>query len=65
MQSNTFTGHPVSCDTFVVLPDSTSKGVLIFGKNSDRPQGEVQEIVLVPKSTYAVGTKLQVCSDMI
>lgn len=35
---------PQSCDTFVVLPPLTQHGVL-FGKNSDRPQGEVQELV--------------------
>lgn len=38
-----------SCDTFVVLPPSTNHGV-IFGKNSDRPQGEVQEVVFIPST---------------
>nr|CAI5827513.1 unnamed protein product [Callosobruchus analis] len=38
---------PKSCDTFVVLPPLTKYGV-VFGKNSDRPQGEVQEIVYHP-----------------
>jgi hypothetical protein len=32
-----------SCDTFVAMGDVTSGGSVIFGKNSDRPQGEVQE----------------------
>lgn len=41
--------QPKSCDTFVVLPPLTKHGV-VFGKNSDRPQGEVQEIVYVPAS---------------
>lgn len=27
---------PRSCDTFVALPDSTSDGSIVFGKNSDR-----------------------------
>ena len=37
-----------SCDTFVVLSDVTkSKKNVIFGKNSDRPNGEVQEVVFV------------------
>ncbi|CAG9853915.1 unnamed protein product [Phyllotreta striolata] len=36
-----------SCDTFVVLPPLTKHGV-IFGKNSDRPQDEVQEVVYIP-----------------
>ncbi|XP_039763683.1 secernin-3 [Pararge aegeria] len=37
---------PRSCDTFVVLPPLTKNNVIIFGKNSDRPQNEVQEVVL-------------------
>lgn len=41
----------VSCDTFVILPSVTALGRMIFGKNSDRPQGEVQEIVFVPRQT--------------
>ncbi|XP_045458321.1 secernin-3 [Melitaea cinxia] len=40
------TQTPRSCDTFVVLPPFTNKNVVIFGKNSDRPQDEVQEVVL-------------------
>lgn len=38
---------PESCDTFVVLPPLTKHGV-VFGKNSDRPQGEVQEVIYYP-----------------
>ncbi|XP_028171723.1 secernin-3 [Ostrinia furnacalis] len=38
---------PKSCDTFVVLPPVTKNGRVIFGKNSDRPQNEVQEVILV------------------
>lgn len=37
--------QPRSCDTFVVLPNLTQKQDVIFGKNSDRPKHEVQEIV--------------------
>lgn len=40
---------PTSCDTFVVLPPLTKHGV-VFGKNSDRPKGEVQEVVYLPAS---------------
>ncbi|XP_048006207.1 secernin-3 [Leguminivora glycinivorella] len=36
---------PQSCDTFVVLPPHTSDNQVIFGKNSDRPRHEVQEVV--------------------
>ncbi|XP_013189142.2 secernin-3 [Amyelois transitella] len=36
-----------SCDTFVVMPCLTKHGSMIFGKNSDRPQNEVQEVIYV------------------
>nr|XP_023014273.1 secernin-3-like [Leptinotarsa decemlineata]XP_023014274.1 secernin-3-like [Leptinotarsa decemlineata] len=39
--------EPNSCDTFVVLPPLTKYGV-VFGKNSDRPSNEVQEVVYFP-----------------
>ncbi|MEE8340129.1 MAG: C69 family dipeptidase [Xanthomonadales bacterium] len=45
------------CDTFVALPDATLGGELIFGKNSDRPGGEVQEVVSI--SQHATGDPLQ------
>ena len=38
---------PFSCDTFVVLPPLTDSNFHIFGKNSDRPANEVQEIIFV------------------
>ncbi|XP_037046239.1 secernin-3-like [Bradysia coprophila] len=37
--------QPKSCDTFVVLPNLTQDNRVIFGKNSDRPRHEVQEVV--------------------
>lgn len=52
-----------SCDTFVVLPPSTLKGCVIFGKNSDRPVSEVQEVVYVPSADHGEGGKLQ-CTYM-
>ena len=33
---------------------------VIFGKNSDRPKGEVQEVVFYPSKKYSSGDKLQV-----
>ncbi len=36
------------CDTFVALPDVTKNSDVIFGKNSDRPQGEIQDVVVIP-----------------
>ncbi|CAF0897172.1 unnamed protein product [Adineta steineri] len=38
-----------SCDTFVVLPPLTDSNFHIFGKNSDRPTREVQEVIFVLK----------------
>ncbi|CAG5024124.1 unnamed protein product [Parnassius apollo] len=38
---------PRSCDTFVILPPLTKNNEVIFGKNSDRPQNEVQEVVYI------------------
>ncbi|KAJ8737537.1 hypothetical protein PYW08_000132 [Mythimna loreyi] len=42
-----FSKFPKSCDCFVVLPPLTKNNTVIFGKNSDRPQYEVQEVILV------------------
>jgi hypothetical protein len=36
-----------SCDTFVVLSPLTDSNLHIFGKNSDRPSNEIQEIIFV------------------
>ncbi len=47
------------CDTFVALPDVTLGGELIFGKNSDRPAGEVQDVVAFPASTHAAVDTVQ------
>ncbi|KAM3968635.1 secernin-3-like [Aphomia sociella] len=38
---------PKSCDTFIVLSNLTKGKRVIFGKNSDRPQNEVQEVVYI------------------
>uniref|UniRef100_T1IYU3 Secernin-2 n=1 Tax=Strigamia maritima TaxID=126957 RepID=T1IYU3_STRMM len=49
----------MSCDTFVVLPPNTANDCVIFGKNSDRPGGEVQEVVYVEARDYPPEAKLQ------
>ena len=49
-----------SCDTFVVMSDLTSSGDVIFGKNSDRPVGEVQEVVRIPSKNYQPNSNVQV-----
>ncbi|KAJ8352050.1 hypothetical protein SKAU_G00235260 [Synaphobranchus kaupii] len=50
---------PSSCDTFVALPPSTLGQRVVFGKNSDRPCDEVQEVVYFPAANHAAGTKVE------
>lgn len=52
--------HPSSCDTFVALPPSTEGQRIVFGKNSDRPCDEVQEVVYFPARVYDEGEKVEV-----
>jgi len=47
------------CDTFVALPDATLGGELIFGKNSDRPCGEVQDVVTFEAQRQTAGDPLR------
>jgi len=47
------------CDTFVALPDATLSGELIFAKNSDRPSGEIQDVVSFPAQQNTAGDTLQ------
>ncbi|XP_071388052.1 secernin-3 [Centroberyx affinis] len=51
--------YPSSCDTFVALPHSTEGQRIIFGKNSDRPCDEVQEVVYFPARDCEAGEKLE------
>ncbi|XP_074550950.1 secernin-3 [Halichoeres trimaculatus] len=51
--------YPSSCDTFVALPPSTEGQRIIFGKNSDRPCDEVQEVVYFPATDYEAGAKVE------
>jgi len=41
------------CDTFVALSDATLSREVIFGKNSDRPMGEIQDVVTFPAQDYS------------
>ncbi|MHA1148745.1 MAG: C69 family dipeptidase [Promethearchaeota archaeon] len=41
------------CDTLVALGNSTKDGSVVFGKNSDRPDDEVQLIVYVPHANHS------------
>ncbi|KAM4692276.1 secernin-2 [Rhinophrynus dorsalis] len=49
---------PSSCDCFVSLPPASCSPFVIFGKNSDRPRQEVQEIVYYPRVTHPSGTRV-------
>ena len=46
------------CDTLVALGNSTKDASVIFGKNSDRPNDEVQLISYNPRTTYSKNEKL-------
>ncbi|XP_060704715.1 secernin-2 [Hemiscyllium ocellatum] len=50
---------PSSCDCFVALPPATERKEVIFGKNSDRPWDEVQEVVYFPAAVYVPGSKVE------
>ncbi|XP_061092594.1 secernin-3-like isoform X1 [Conger conger] len=50
---------PSSCDTFVALPPATEGQRVVFGKNSDRPCDEVQEVVYFPAADHAAGKKME------
>ncbi|XP_043549532.1 secernin-3 [Chiloscyllium plagiosum] len=48
----------MSCHTFVALPQATVDQI-IFGKNSNRPSDEVQEVVFFPRATYQQGDQVE------
>ncbi|XP_076873374.1 secernin-2 [Brachyhypopomus gauderio] len=50
---------PQSCDCFVSLPPGSKYDHVIFGKNSDRPRDEVQEVVYCPAASHAPGATVQ------
>uniref|UniRef100_UPI00358F3858 secernin-3 isoform X3 n=1 Tax=Myxine glutinosa TaxID=7769 RepID=UPI00358F3858 len=49
---------PDSCDTFVAMSPATLRGDVVFGKNSDRPADEVQEVLYVPTQNHTSGEML-------
>lgn len=51
---------PMSCDCFVSLPPGSRDNHVIFGKNSDRPRDEVQEVVHFPAASHPPGSTLEV-----
>lgn len=46
-------------DIFVAMPPATKDNCVIFGKNSNRPAKEVQEVVYYPAADHTPGTTLQ------
>ncbi|XP_061584867.1 secernin-2 [Cololabis saira] len=50
---------PSSCDCFVSLPPGSRDDHVIFGKNSDRPRDEVQEVAFYPAASYPAGSLLE------
>uniref|UniRef100_A0A2I4CAU3 Secernin-2 n=1 Tax=Austrofundulus limnaeus TaxID=52670 RepID=A0A2I4CAU3_AUSLI len=50
---------PSSCDCFVSLPPGSRDDQVIFGKNSDRPRDEVQEVVYCPAASHPPGSTLE------
>jgi secernin len=49
-----------SCDNFVALPPATPEGTVIFGKNSDRPSTEVQEVIYQIAADHGNGATVEV-----
>ncbi|MHA1751463.1 MAG: C69 family dipeptidase [Candidatus Helarchaeota archaeon] len=48
-----------SCDTLVALGSATTDGTVIFGKNSDRPDDEAQNLVHVPRRSNLKDQKVK------
>lgn len=46
------------CDTLVALPDVTSTGTVLLGKNSDRPPFDCQVLHYSPRAMHEPGEKL-------
>lgn len=49
----------LGCDTVVALAPAAASGVVLFGKNSDRPPGEAQAPLLVERATHAPGATVR------
>ncbi len=47
------------CDTFVILPEASADGSVIFGKNSDREPNEAQQVLMLPAQDYSPGSEVR------
>lgn len=54
-------------DIFVAFPPATKDGTVVFGKNSDRPPTEVQEVVYFSAVDNSPGSRVHVSivTDMV
>ncbi|KAK0049431.1 secernin-3 [Biomphalaria pfeifferi] len=46
-------------DLFVALPPVTEYNAVIFGKNSNRPASEIQDVIYCPAKDYTAGEKVK------
>lgn len=51
--------RPLSCDTMVALPDATTTGTTVLGKNSDRPVFDCQPLVRYSRQKHASDSSIQ------
>ncbi len=49
----------LGCDTLVALAPATLRGSAIFAKNSDRPPGEPQSLVVVDRARHPSGARVR------
>ncbi len=47
-----------ACDTFVAMPDATSEGIVILGKNSDRLTFDCQPLAYHPRQQWPAGSEI-------
>ena len=47
------------CDTVVALGEAALAGHVLFAKNSDRPPGECQPLIMLPRATHPAGAEVR------
>eukprot|EP00913_Durusdinium_trenchii_P026593 g24949.t1 len=52
-------GSPCGCDTFVAYPPDAPQGLVVFGKNSDRPRREPQSVRRYERQRHEPGSVLK------
>jgi secernin len=51
--------YRLACDSLVALGAATADGAVLFAKNSDRPAGECQPLLQLPRQSYPAGTRVR------